>query len=110
MNTNRKTASIMGGGMAGAGTGAAIGTSIAPGIGTLIGGGLGAIGGGIAGFFGAQADEDELKNDPEYQAAQRREKAMKAVSAALGRAFKAARPTTTSAVMRGAEIGARGGI
>ena len=99
MNTSRKTASIMGGGFAGAGPGATIGTAIAPGIGTAIGAGVGAIGGGLAGFLGANADEEDLKNDPEYQAAQRREKAMKAMSAALGRAFAAARPKTMNGAM-----------
>jgi outer membrane lipoprotein SlyB len=110
MKTSRKTASVMGGALAGGATGATIGSSILPGYGTAIGGAIGAVGGGIVGYLGADADEEEMKNDPEYQAAVRREKAMKAVSAALGRAFKAARPTTTSSVMRGAEIGARGGI
>ena len=37
--------------MAGAGTGAIIGTAVLPGVGTLIGGAVGAVAGGAAGEF-----------------------------------------------------------
>jgi uncharacterized protein YcfJ len=100
MNTSRKTASVMGGGLKGAGVGATVGTAIAPGPGSAIGAGVGALVGGAAGYFGAQADEDEMNSDPDYLAAQRREKAQKLMSAALGRAFAAVRPSTTQGAQR----------
>jgi uncharacterized protein YcfJ len=102
MTRKSGTAKTMGGAMQGAGTGAAIGTAFAPGFGTAIGAGVGAIGGGIAGFLADEADEEALENDPEYQAAKRRERGAKLMSAALGRAFAAVRPKTMQgAVNRG---------
>ena len=98
MSDKSRTAKVMGGALAGAGSGAAAGSLAGP-YGALIGGGVGAVGGGIAGYLGDQADEEERKNDPEYQAAVRREKAMKMMSASLGRAFGAMRPTSMQGAM-----------
>lgn len=46
--------------ISGAGTGAGIGTAIAPGIGTAIGGGIGAIVGGVSGFFLTDDEKNEV--------------------------------------------------
>ncbi|MEO7778511.1 MAG: hypothetical protein ABIY63_13345 [Fibrobacteria bacterium] len=82
-----------------------IGTAVAPGIGTAIGGGIGAVGGALAGLFGASADDEDMRNDPEYQAAQRRERTMKMMSVALGHAFSAARPKTAQGALEPARMG-----
>lgn len=97
---SKKTAASLNGALTGGASGAAIGTSILPGWGTAIGGAVGAVGGGIAGYMGADADEEAMKNDPEYQAAKRRERTMQMMSAALGRAFKSATPKTMEGVMK----------
>ena len=83
----RKKASIAAGGFSGMGTGATIGTAIAPGIGTAIGAGLGAIGGGFAGLLGAEADEE----DPENLEMERQARGMQMFRANMSRALKARR-------------------
>lgn len=55
-----KAAGALGGGLAGLGTGAMLGSFLGP-LGTLIGGGVGAIGGGIAGALGLSNAQGELR-------------------------------------------------
>ncbi len=99
MSYKSRRAKIAGGAMQGAGAGATIGTAFGPGVGTAVGAGLGAIGGGLAGFFADEADEESMENDPDYQAAQRRERGAKLMTAALGRAFSAIKPKTMQGAM-----------
>lgn len=101
MSYKSSRAKTLGGSLNGAVSGAAVG-SIIPGIGTGIGAIGGAALGGLSGFFADQSDEESMENDPEYQAAQRRERGAKMMSANLGRAFAAIRPKTMQgAVNRG---------
>jgi len=89
-SAKRKTASTLGGGLKGAATGAAIG-SVVPGIGTALGAGIGGVMGGFAGLLGASADEEDLENDPEYQAMKRRERGLSMFRANVGRALQGRR-------------------
>lgn len=58
------------------------------------------IGGGVVGsLLGDSADEEERKNDPEYQAAVRKNNAQKIVSQNLGRAFSGLKPKTMQEAM-----------
>lgn len=91
-------AKVAGGALQGAVAGASVG-SVVPGIGTGIGAIGGTVLGGLAGFFADQSDEEAMENDPEYQAAKRRERGQKLMSAALGRAFGAVRPQTMQGAM-----------
>jgi hypothetical protein len=92
MGKNADFASLLTGGLQGgqAGMGAAAGlkmAGMAPGPWTpwLIGGGLAL--GALGGYMGNKADEE----DPEFQAAQRREKGLSMFRSGVGRALKARR-------------------
>lgn len=90
MSGKSKMAAALTGGLTGAGAGSAFGP-----LGSAAGGALGAIGG----LFADAADDEAMRDDPEYQAAKRRERSMKMMSERLGRAFGAIKPTTTQASM-----------
>ncbi len=87
MSSKSRNSRVASGAFTGAGTGATIGTAFTPGIGTAIGAGAGALLGGVSGFLADQAETEDRENDPEYQAAKRRERAMQMMSQSLGRAF-----------------------
>jgi len=94
MAYKRKAASTLGGSIKGAASGAAIG-SVVPGLGTAVGAGIGGLMGGFAGLLGAGADEEEMENDPEYQAMKRREKGLSMFRANIGRALQGRRQPAT---------------
>jgi hypothetical protein len=48
---------------------------------------VGALAGGVSGYLADDAETEAQKNDPEYQAAKRRERSRQMMSEALGRAF-----------------------
>ncbi len=99
MSAKSRNSKVAGCALGGAASGASIGTAILPGWGTAIGAAGGAIVGGVGGYMADQADEEEMQNDPEYQAAKRKERSAALMSAALGRAFSGLRPKTMQGAM-----------
>lgn len=102
-NSSIATGSLYGMG-AGATTGAAVGSVfpvIGTGIGAAVGAGAGALLGGVSGYLANDAEEEAIKNDPDYIAKKRRERSMQLMSQSLGRAF---------AGMKQARMGASSGL
>lgn len=89
MTRKSATSSFFSGGLQGGASGATLGASLGGPMGALIGGGAGSLLGGIGGLFSDSAEEEARENDPEYQAAVRRERAARMFSANLGKAMKA---------------------
>jgi hypothetical protein len=97
----RDFSSLLGGGMRGTATGAAIG-SIVPGLGTAAGAIGGGVLGSIAGLLGSRADQEALEDDPEYQAMKRRERGLSMFRANMGRALRGRKqPATFGEMLNG---------
>lgn len=115
MSTKSKNSHVASGAVNGATQGAVAGSAILPGWGTAIGAVGGGLLGGISGYLADDAENEAMKNDPEYQAAQRREKSRKLFSASLGHAFAAMKAPslgsgTSVSARLGAGLGVSGGI
>lgn len=106
MSNARDFSSLLSGGLQGgsAGGGLLVGMKAAgmvPGPWTpwILGGGVAL--GALGSLMGSKADEEEMKNDPVYQAAQRRERGLSMFRKNVGRALGSSMPKDFGGMLNG---------